>query len=69
VVTPGRDGPQAGLDITQALSIGQLGKGHAGVLVPAGEGLGMFVPLVSLNAPAKVVYGQEIHELCKDSSS
>lgn len=69
VVTSGRDSPQTGFDITQAFSIGQLSEGHAEVLIPAGEDFGVFVSLVSLNTPAKVVYGQEIHELCKNSSS
>jgi len=37
VVTSGRDGTQAGFDITQAFSICQLSKGHTEVLVPAGK--------------------------------
>jgi len=69
VVTSGRDGTQAGFDIPQAFTIGQLSKGHAEILVPAGESLGALVSLVTLNTPAKVVYGKEIHELCKNGSS
>jgi hypothetical protein len=69
VVTSGRNCPQTGFDITQTFTIGQLGEGHAEVLVPTGESLGVLVPLVTLNTPAKVVYWQEIYELCKNSSS
>ena len=69
VVAPGGDRSQARFDIPQALSISQLGEGHAEVLIPAGETLGVFVPIVPLNTSAKVVYWQEIHDLCKDGFS
>ena len=69
VVSPCGDRAQACLDITKTFTISQLGEGHAEVLVPAGESLGVFISVVSLNTSSKVVYGQEIHELCKDDSS
>jgi hypothetical protein len=64
-----RNSSQTGFDISQAFTIGQLSEGHAEVLVPAGESLDVFVPIVSLNTSSEVVYGKKIHELCKDDSS
>lgn len=65
MVASGGDRSQTGFDISQAFTIGQLGEGHAEILIPAGESLGVFVPIVPLNTSAKVVYGKKIHELCK----
>jgi len=39
VVQLARLGAQARLDVAQALSIGQLGKGHAEIVLEAGKGL------------------------------
>jgi hypothetical protein len=56
-------GPQADLDVAQALAIGELGKGHAAVLVDAGELLDFVMAPISLHATAQRVRGQMIHEL------
>jgi len=51
------------LDISQTLSIRQLGKGHAEELVPAGEALDLVVAVVSLYALSKIVNRYEVHQL------
>jgi len=43
------------LDISQTLSIRQLGKGHADELVPAGEALDLVVAVVAFYALLKIV--------------
>ena len=60
---------QAGLDVPQALPVGQLGEGHAQILVPAGEALDLVVAVVSLDAGAKLVCRQEVHQLREDRPS
>ncbi len=60
---------QTGLDIPQALPAGQLGEGHAQVLVPAGEVLDLVVAVVALDAGAKRVGRQEVHKLREDRPS
>lgn len=50
-------GPQAHFDVAQALAIGELGKGHAAILLDAGEALDLVVTLVSLDAAAQGMRG------------
>ena len=54
---------QAGLDVAQALAKGQLRKGHAQKLIPAGKALDFEVAVVSLNALPKFVRREKIHQL------
>ena len=54
---------QACLDISQTFPIGQLGKGHAEKLVPAGEALDLVVAVVALYALAKIVNRHKVHQL------
>ena len=54
---------QTGLDVPQALPVGQLGKCHAEVLIPAGEALDLVVSMVVFYALAKIVDGYEVHQL------
>jgi len=55
--------PQACLDIPQAFPVGQLGKGHAEELVPAGENLYLVVSIVAFYALPKFVHGNKVHQL------
>ena len=49
--------PEAGLDISQTLSEGKLGKRHAEILVPAGEADHFTISVVPIDAFAKLVCG------------
>ena len=56
---------ETGLDVPQAFSIGELGKGHGKILVPTGEGLDLVLAAVPLHALMEFVCGQKIHKLGK----
>jgi hypothetical protein len=60
---------QAGLDVAQALAKGQRCKGHAQKLIPTGEALDFEVAVVPLNALAKFVRREKIHQLGENSFS
>jgi hypothetical protein len=66
VVKLGLGHAQADLNIPQALAKGQLGKGHAQILVPTGEAFDLVVAVVALDAFAKLVGWNEIHQLRKN---
>ncbi len=66
VIEFGRRGPQTGFDIAQALSKSQLGKGHREKLVPTRETLDFVVAVVALDATAKLVTRNKVHQLGKD---
>jgi hypothetical protein len=55
------------LDVAQALAKGQLRKGHAQKLIPAGEAFDLVVAVVALHALAKFVRGEKIHQLGENS--
>jgi len=61
--------PKTGLDIPEAFSVRQLGKGHGKVLVPAGKALDLVGATTTFDALMKFVCGQKIHELSKDGLS
>ena len=54
---------QARLDITNALTVGELSERHAQVLVEAGEAFDLVVPAVTRDTTAEGVKGQKIHHL------
>ena len=56
-------GAQAGFDIAQTLAIGELGKGQAEKLVPAGKAADFVVAAITIHATAKLVCRNEIHQL------
>jgi len=58
--------PKTGFDIAKALSIGELGKGHAKELVPAREAFDLVLAFVALDTFLKIVPWQKLHDLCKD---
>jgi hypothetical protein len=57
---------QAGFDVAQALPIGQLGEGHAQVLVETGEVLDLVFPVVAGDTAAKGGQRQMRHDLRED---
>jgi len=61
--------PQAGLDIPQTFPIGELGKGHAEILIPAGKSYYLVVAVVPLDTFSELVCGDKVHQLSKDRFS
>jgi len=59
-------GFEAGFDVAQALSIGELRECHGTILVLASKALDVSVAIVSLSATPKGVQRQMIHHLCKN---
>jgi hypothetical protein len=53
--------PKAGLDVSEAFSIGELGKTHTKELIPAGKRNDLVVALVPLDTLLKFVLGKELH--------
>ena len=60
---------QAGLDIAQAFPVGDLGEGHAAILIRTSEPLDLAVAAVALHATPKGVPWQMIHDLREDQPS
>jgi hypothetical protein len=60
---------QAGCDITKALPIGQLSKEQAKILIETGERLNLIIPLVTIDAPAKLMERQMILQLSENGFS
>src|ERR1700743_287873 len=54
---------QADFDVAQALAPGELGEGHAQVLIQAGEALDVTIPAVLDYQPAERVQRTMLHEL------
>src|SRR5919108_3015774 len=57
---------QTRLDISEALSKRQLGKGQGEKLIPARKALDFVIALVTLYTAAKFVRGNKVHQLSKD---
>jgi hypothetical protein len=55
--------PQAGLDVAQALAIGQLRERHAEKLVPARKTADLVVALITIHTAAEFARRNEIHQL------
>jgi len=66
VVQFGLSGPKAGLNISQAFSVGELSEGHTKELIPAGKAYDVAIAVVSIDAFLKLVCGDKIHQLGKD---
>lgn len=65
----GLERPKAGFDVAQALTPGQLGKGHAEELIQTGEPVHLVVAPVALNTASKRGQGKKLHELGKDEAT
>ena len=57
---------QTGLDVTQALAVGELGERHGSVLLRAPQGPHMMVAAVALDDPVERRPRQEIHGLSEE---
>ena len=66
MIKSGLRGPKAGFDISQTLSVGELGERHTEKLVPAGEADHLAIAAVSIDAFAKLVCRDKVHQLGKD---
>jgi len=62
-------GTQTGFDVAQTLPIGQLGKSHGQILIPAGEVSQPPVALIARQASAKLPVGKKAHQLREDSAA
>lgn len=60
---------QAGFDIPQTVTVGQLSKCHGKKLIPARQSPYASVAVVSLHATTEVVVGDKLHDLGKNSLS
>jgi hypothetical protein len=58
-------GTEASLNITKALPVGELGEGHAKILVKTRKALDLVVTLITINTFTKLIHGQTIHHLRK----
>lgn len=66
VIKSGLGCSQTDLDISQAFPVGELGEGHAEVLVPAGKADHLVIAVVSIDAFSELVCGDKVHQLSKD---
>jgi len=66
VIELGGLGSQTRFDISETLSIGQLGKRHGEKLLPTRKALDFVVALITLYAAAKFVGGNKVHQLSED---
>ena len=69
VVQLAAQGAQAGFDVTETLSTGQLSKGHRQILVAAGEASMVCISAIAFHTLLELVGGQVIHELGEDCLS
>jgi hypothetical protein len=60
---------QTGLDIAQALTVGELSKGHRQILVPARQTSVVSITAVTSHALLKFDVREVSDQLCKDSSA
>lgn len=58
--------PQAGLDIAQAVAVGELRERHAQELVETREALDFVMPAVTLHAAVKSLHRQVVGDLRED---
>lgn len=60
---------QTAFDISQAFPVGKLGEGHAEVLIHAGEGLDVSLPIVPFDTANKFPVRKKLHYLSKDCAA
>ena len=58
-------GTETGLNIPEALPIGQLREGHTKILVKTRKALDLVVTLITINTFTKLIHRQKIHDLRK----
>jgi len=63
VIELGLCGAKTSLDIAKTLPVSELGESHTKILIPAGKGLDLVMPIVTIDAFVKFVQGQKVHQL------
>jgi hypothetical protein len=61
--------PQTDFDVAKTVAIGQLSKSHGQKLIPARQSAHTAIAVVSVNAAAKLVVRDELHDLSKNGLS
>ena len=69
VVELGVLGAQTGLDVAQALAVGELGEGHAQILIETGKALHLVMAAIALDTAPEVTKRKMIDQLCKNESA
>ncbi len=69
VIELGFLGAQTGLDIAQALAIGELGESHAQVLIETGKALHLVMAAVALDTAPEAMKGKVVDQLCENDSA
>ena len=69
VVELGVLGAQTGLDVAQALAVGELGEGHAQVLIEAGKALHLVMAAIALDTAPEAMKGKVVDQLCENDSA
>lgn len=69
VVQPGLHGTQAGLDVAEALAVGQLGECQGEELVHAGEALDFALAGIARDTAMKRLQREQSHDLGEDSAA
>ncbi len=59
-------GAQAGLDVAQALAIGELGEGQARIPIETGKALHLVMAAIALDAAPKGMKGKAVDRLCEN---
>jgi triphosphoribosyl-dephospho-CoA synthetase len=67
VIQLGANRSHTGFNIAQALSVGQLSKGHGKVLLPTGKLLGVPVAVVASHAMAELAIRKKSNQLGEDA--
>jgi hypothetical protein len=67
VIQLGPDRAQTSFDVTKALSIGQLGKGHGEVLLPAGELFDIAITAILRHAATELAIRKKTDQLGEDA--
>ena len=69
VIQLGLLGAQTGFDIAKTFAVSELGKAQRKELIPAGKIFDVAIAVIAIDANLKLMRGEEIHELRKDSSA
>jgi len=69
VIEPGLLSAQAGFDVAQTRTIGQLSKSQTEELIPARKIFDIMIATVALDAQLKLVGGNKLHELSENGSA
>jgi len=69
IVRPGLDRTETRFDVAQALSIGELRKRHAEILIPARQSRGFVITVIARHAGLEFLLRDVGHQLSKDGAA